>query len=94
MATLPYPQASVALIEGLASIAGLSLEAPSLRKAAEDARSRVNELVASNPEHASMVAELEATIDEAEGNALDTSVIPTGEDLARDIERFLRGEES
>jgi proteasome assembly chaperone (PAC2) family protein len=94
VATLPYPQASVALIEGLASIAGLSLEAPTLRKAAEDARSRVNELVASNPEHASMVAELEATIDEAEGNALDTSVIPTGEDLARDIERFLRGEES
>jgi hypothetical protein len=40
-----------------------------------------------------MVAELEATIDEAEGNALDTSVIPTGDDLARDIERFLRGEE-
>jgi proteasome assembly chaperone (PAC2) family protein len=94
VATLPYPQASVALIEGLATMAGLSLEAPTLRKAAEDARTRVNELVASNPEHASMVAELEATIDEAEGNALDTSVIPTGEDLARDIERFLRGEES
>jgi proteasome assembly chaperone (PAC2) family protein len=94
VATLPYPQASVALLDGLASIAGLTLEADALRKAAEDARSRVNELVASNPEHASMVAELEATIDEAEGNALDTSVIPTGEDLARDIERFLRGEES
>jgi proteasome assembly chaperone (PAC2) family protein len=94
VATLPYPQASVALIEGLAAIGGLSLEAPMLRKAAEDARTRVNELVSSNPEHASMVADLEASIDEAEGNALDTSVIPTGEDLARDIERFLRGEES
>lgn len=93
VATLPYPQASVALIEGLASIGGLTLETTALRKAAEDARSRVNELVGSNPEHASMVAELESTIDEAEGNALDTSVIPTGDDLARDIERFLRGEE-
>ena len=69
------------------------MEAPSLRKAAEDARRASNDLVASNPEHASMVADLEATIDEAEGNALDTSVIPTGDDLARDIERFLRGEE-
>ncbi len=94
VATLPYPQASVALVDGLASMAGLGIDATSLRKAADDARTRVNDLVSSNPEHASMVAELESTIDEAEGNALDTSVIPTGDDLARDIERFLRGEES
>jgi proteasome assembly chaperone (PAC2) family protein len=94
VATLPYPQASVALLDGLASMAGLTLRPTALRKAAEDARSRVNDLVASNPEHLSMVNELEQTIDEAEGNALDTSVIPTGDDLARDIERFLRGEGS
>jgi predicted ATP-grasp superfamily ATP-dependent carboligase len=93
VATLPYPQASVALLDGLAEIAGLTIDASALRKAAEDARTRVNELVAANPEHASMVAELEQTIDEAEGNALDTNVLPTGDDLARDIERFLRGEE-
>ena len=94
VATLPYPQASVALIDGLSAMAGVVLDATALRKAADDARSRVNELVGSNPEHAKMVADLEATIDEAEGNALNTSVIPTGEDLARDIERFLRGEET
>jgi proteasome assembly chaperone (PAC2) family protein len=94
VSTLPYPQASVALLDGLSEMAGLTLSAEALRKAAEDARSRVNELMRSNPEHASMVADLEATIDEAEGNALDSSVIPTGDDLARDIERFLRGEES
>jgi proteasome assembly chaperone (PAC2) family protein len=94
VATLPYPQASVALLDGLAEVAGLALDVTVLRKAAEDSRTRVNELVASNPDHASMVAELERTIDEAEGNALDSSVLPTGDDLARDIERFLRGEES
>ena len=94
VATLPYPQASVALVDGVASIAGLTLDASALRKSADDARARVDELVGSNPEHASMVADLEATIDEAEGNALDASVIPTGDDLARDIERFLRGEDS
>jgi len=94
VATLPYPQASVALIDGLSEMTGVVLDSTALRKAADDARSRVNELVASNPEHAKMVADLESTIDEAEGNALNTSIIPTGEDLARDIERFLRGEES
>jgi proteasome assembly chaperone (PAC2) family protein len=94
VATLPYPQASVALIEGLSAMAGVVLDSTALRKAADDARSRVNELVGSNPEHVKMVADLESTIDEAEGNALNTSIIPTGEDLARDIERFLRGEES
>ncbi|HEY8081553.1 MAG TPA: PAC2 family protein [Acidimicrobiales bacterium] len=93
VATLPYPQASVALVDGVASIAGLTLEASALRKSADEARSRVDDLVSSNPEHSSMVAELESTIDEAEGNALDTNVIPSGDDLARDIERFLRGEE-
>lgn len=94
VATLPYPQASAALIEGVASIAGLTLDAANLRKAADEARVRVDDLVRSNPEHASMVADLEAAIDEAEGNALDANVIPTGDDLARDIEQFLRGEES
>ncbi len=93
VSTLPYPQASVALLDGLGSIAGLSIDSSALRKAAEDARTRVNELVSSNPDHASMVAELEQSIDEVEGNTLEAREIPTGDDLARDIERFLRGEE-
>jgi proteasome assembly chaperone (PAC2) family protein len=93
VATLPYPQAAVALVDGVASIAGLTLDASALRKSADEARSRIDDLIGSNPEHASMVADLESSIDEAEGNALDASVIPTGDDLARDIERFLRGEE-
>lgn len=94
VATLPYPQASLALVEGVGAIAGLNLDAPGLRKAADDARTRVDDLVRSNPEHATMVEDLESTIDQVEGNAFDTSVIPSGDDLARDIERFLRGEES
>jgi proteasome assembly chaperone (PAC2) family protein len=94
VATLPYPQASVALVEGVSAIAGLTLDASSLRKAADEARARVDDLVGTNPEHASMVTDLEAAIDAAEGNALDTSVIPSGDDLARDIEKFLRGEGS
>jgi len=93
VATLPYPQASLALVEGVAALTGLNLEAPLLRKAADDARTRVDDLVRSNPEHATMVEDLESTIDEVEGNAFDTSVLPSGDDLARDIERFLRGEE-
>ena len=93
VAALPYPHAAVALLEGLATMAEVRVDTAELRRDADDARSKVNDLVGSNPEHLSMVAELEATIDEAEGNALDANVLPTGDDLARDIERFLRGEE-
>jgi proteasome assembly chaperone (PAC2) family protein len=94
VSTLPYPQASLALVEGLASLTTLSIDAPLLREAADDARTRVDELVGSNPEHSKMVEELESTIDEVEGNAFDANVLPSGDELARDIERFLRGEES
>ena len=45
VATLPYPQASVALVEGVSAIAGLTLDASSLRKAADEARARVDDLV-------------------------------------------------
>ena len=51
----PTPQASAALIDGLARIAGLTLDAGHLRASADEARQRVDDLVTNNPEHAAMV---------------------------------------
>ncbi len=64
---MPYPQASAALIEGLASIAGLTLDASALRTSAEEARQRVDDLVTNNPDHTTMVEQLEQAADEIEG---------------------------
>lgn len=91
VASMPYPQAAAGLIEGLARMGGLSLDASNLRVSAEEARLRVDELVHNNPEHASMVEQLEEVADEDEGHSLGDS-IPSGEELAAELEQFLRGE--
>jgi hypothetical protein len=51
----------------------------------------VDELVTNNPEHTSMVEQLEEVADENEGNSLGDDV-PSGDELAAELERFLRGE--
>ena len=56
VASMPYPQAATALIDGLASITGLTLDASPLRASADEARQRVDDLITNNPEHTNMVA--------------------------------------
>jgi len=93
VASMPYPQASAALLDGLAKIAGLTIDAGSLRESADQARQRVDDLVTNNPEHASMVQNLELSADETEGTSLGDA-LPSGDELAAELERFLRGENS
>jgi predicted ATP-grasp superfamily ATP-dependent carboligase len=93
VASMPYPQAAATLIDGLARVSGLTLDAGHLRASAEEARQRVDDLVTNNPEHSSMVERLEAAADQTEGTSLGEEV-PSGEELAAELEKFLRGEAS
>jgi proteasome assembly chaperone (PAC2) family protein len=93
VASMPYPQAATALIDGLASITGLTLDASPLRASAEEARQRVDDLITNNPEHTNMVEQLEEAADEVEGTSLGIE-LPSGDELAAELERFLRGEPS
>lgn len=93
VASMPYPQASAALLDSLASTAGLTIDARALRESADEARQRVDDLVRNNPEHAVMVSSLEASADENEGTSLGDE-LPSGDELAAELERFLRGEQS
>jgi predicted ATP-grasp superfamily ATP-dependent carboligase len=93
VASMPYPQASAALLDSLAGVTGLTIDARNLREAADDARQRVDDLVTNNPEHQSMVRELESQADEIEGTSLGDE-LPSGDELAAELERFLRGEQS
>lgn len=92
-AAMPYPAASAALVEGLASLAGLELDASDLHAAARLAAARIDELIASSDEHRDMVRQLEAAVDaEQAPPAFDPSDIPTGDEIGAELERFLRGE--
>jgi predicted ATP-grasp superfamily ATP-dependent carboligase len=93
VASMPYPQAAAALIEGLSRVAGLTLDSSPLRASADEARRRVDELLTNNPEHSSMVAQLEEAADQTEGTSLGHE-LPSGDELAAELERFLRGESS
>jgi proteasome assembly chaperone (PAC2) family protein len=93
VASMPYPQAATALIDGLASITGLTLDASPLRASADEARQRVDDLITNNPEHTNMVEQLEEAADEVEGTSLGVE-LPSGDELAAELERFLRGEPS
>ncbi len=91
VASMAYPQAAAALLDGLAQVAGLTLDATALRTSAEEARERVDELIANNPDHRAMVAQLETAADEDEGTSLGEE-LPSGDELAAELEKFLRGE--
>ena len=93
VASMPYPEAAATLIDGLARVSGLTLDAGHLRASAAEARQRVDELVTNNPEHFSMVQRLEAAADQNEGTSLGEE-LPSGEELAAELEKFLRGEAS
>ena len=41
-----------------------------------------------------MVRALESTLDATEGNTLGVEELPTGDELAAELEQFLRGEDS
>ena len=93
VAGMPFPEASAALVEGLGAMAGLSVDSSALRHAADSSRRQVDQLIADNSEHRAMVRKLEENIDASEGNAMGVEEVPSGDEIAAELEKFLRGEE-
>lgn len=94
VAGMAFPAASAALLDGLSAIAGLSVDSTELHTSADTARRQVDELIAKSAEHGQLVRQLESNVDAAEGNPLDIGQIPTGDELADELERYLRDERS
>jgi proteasome assembly chaperone (PAC2) family protein len=94
VAAMPYPAASVALIEGLESVAGLRIESQALRDEAETTRQRIDSLIRENDEHVRMVQQLESASDSEQPAGTSTDLgagpLPSGDELAAELERFLR----
>jgi hypothetical protein len=87
-----YPGASVALLQGLRETTGVDVDTAALAAEAEQHGRRLDQLVAANEDHASMVAQMEALYDAAmqQNPAIDAAQIPSGDQLAAEFERFLR----
>ncbi len=93
VASLPYPEAAAALIDGLAGTAGLSLDSSELRRSADEARQQVEDMMGGNPDNNQMIEQLEHAVD-SEGSTPLGGEIPSGDELAAELEKFLRGEAS
>src|SRR5580693_1543683 len=89
---MSFPSASAALLDGLAAVAGLSVDSTELHTAADASLQQVDDLIAKSAEHTAMVRQLERSVDAAEGNPLDVGTLPTGDELAAELERYLRDE--
>ena len=87
VAAAPYAAAVLALVEGLRETAGVHIDTGDLVERALTNRRRLDELVASEPSHGDMLAELEQRHDEA---AATERELPTSDELAAEVEQFLR----
>ncbi|MHB8505014.1 MAG: PAC2 family protein, partial [Acidimicrobiales bacterium] len=91
---LPYPAAAAALLDRLGALADVELDTASLHAAATVTAAHIDQLIAGSDEHAALVRQLELSHDEeAEGLAgIQFGDLPSGDEIAAELERFLRGE--
>jgi predicted ATP-grasp superfamily ATP-dependent carboligase len=92
-----YPAAAAALVDGLASVAGLSLQSSDLHSEAAAAKLRIDSLVADSAEHRALVAQLEQQVDADDDHAGPTPIATDPETLEQGlsaIEEFLRDQNS
>jgi predicted ATP-grasp superfamily ATP-dependent carboligase len=90
---MPYPAAAAALLDGLARTADLELDTSSLHTAAASTHQQIEKLIAGSEEHAALVRQLEAQQEQEQGLAGTAyGDLPSGDELAAELERFLRGE--
>ncbi|HUR77343.1 MAG TPA: PAC2 family protein [Acidimicrobiales bacterium] len=93
LAASTYPAAGAALVDGLAAVAGLTLQSTDLHAEAAAARIRIDGLVAESAEHRELVRQLEAQAD-SEDDAVGPAITATDPDTLQqglsEIEEFLR----
>lgn len=83
----PSPTAALALLQRLGALLDLSIDLSDLEQKARTHDERVSEAVRSDPDIIATVEELERQAD-----AEDMNEIPTGEELAAEVERDLRNQ--
>ncbi len=89
IAATPNPKAALALVRKLEGLVGVAVDASELETAAAEYERQVNLAVQSDPDVQAFVERLEQASSESEAEA-DPGALPSGETIARDLQRFLR----
>ena len=82
----PSPKAALALCDRLGDLLGAKIETAELEEAAENYSEQVSEAVASEPDTAAYIEELEQRAD----TLAEEADLPSGDALAAELTRFLR----
>jgi proteasome assembly chaperone (PAC2) family protein len=85
----PSPRAARALCERLGDLLGVQVDVRELAEAEEAYAEQVSEAVASDPETAAYVEELERRADTVD-DLTDSDELPSGDSIAAELTRFLR----
>src|SRR4249919_4371242 len=85
----PSPKAALALCERLADVLGAPIDTTELAEAAENYSEQVSEAVASDPDTAAYIEELEQRAD----TLAEEADLPSGDALAAELTQFLRDRE-
>ena len=89
--TSPNPLASYALIERLKSLVDVNIDMRELSIASEIFQEEISTAISKQPDVKSYVSKLEAKYDE---NVISIPDMPTGTDMVKEIEDFLRSQSS
>jgi hypothetical protein len=89
----PSPRAARALCARLGDLLGVTIDLSELEAAEEIYAEQITEAVASDPETAAYVEELERRADTVD-ELIDEAGLTTGDSLAAELTRFLRDRES
>lgn len=96
LARMEYPESARGLLEHLARSSGLDLPVDALLPAAQRVLEEVNERLARSPQSMSVVANLEQQFDAVMSQpqqrpmlSADTGPLPTGDEIAAELEQFL-----
>ena len=88
IAATPNPKAALALVRKLEGLVGVAVDASGLETAAADYDRQVNMAVQSDPDVQAFVERLEQASSETDDE--EQGPLPSGETIARDLQRFLR----
>ena len=88
IAATPNPKAALALVRKLEGLVGVAVDASEMETAAADYERQVNVAVQSDPDVQAFVERLEQAAGEEADD--EPTALPSGETIARDLQRFLR----